>query len=162
MYGFFINQEEKVDLGEISFQHRKTMSLTIIASQKEKELTQRFIYWIERQNIYILKGLEQRTGANDRIDVSLQHGLSLIYAELKSVSSYSGMPKRAIRAALGQILDYQFYDRKEMAQELWIVLDNSELTKDDRSFITSLNTKFKDLNLKLLVEDRNSSFKVYK
>lgn len=155
-------KRKKVDLGEISFQHRKTMSLTIIASQKEKELTQRFIYWIERQNIYILKGLEQRTGANDRIDVSLQHGLSLIYAELKSVSSYSGMPKRAIRAALGQILDYQFYDRKEMAQELWIVLDNSELTKEDRSFITSLNTKFKDLNLKLLVEDRNSSFKVYK
>lgn len=151
----------KVDLNQFIPQYRKSTGRTITVSQKEKELTYRFINWIKKKKIYKLKELEQRTGAKDRIDVSLQQGLSLVYAELKSVSSYDGMPKRAIRAALGQLLDYQLYDRREMAHELWIVLDNCELTKEDKEFITSLNSKFNELNLRLLVEKGNSSFKMY-
>jgi len=155
-------KRKKVNLDDISPQNRKTTGRTITVSQNEKELTQRFLIWIEKEKIYELRELEQRTGANDRIDVTLQQGLSLIYAELKSVSSYSNMPKRAIRAALGQILDYQFYDSKETADELWIVLDKGKLTQEDKEFIKSLNLEFKKLNLKLLVEKNNSSFEVYK
>lgn len=155
------SKRTKVDLNQFIPQYRESTGRTITVSQKEKELTHRFINWIEKQKIYKLKELEQLTGANDRIDVSLLQGLSLVYAELKSVSSYSGMPKRAIRAALGQILDYQLYDRREMAHELWIVLDNCELKKEDKEFIASLNSTFNELNLRLLVEKSNSSFNIY-
>ena len=94
--------------------------------------------------------------------MTIKQGMSLIYAELKSVSSYSKKPKRAIRAALGQVLDYQFYDTSNQASELWIVLDQCKLTTKDKEFIKSLNSNFKSITLKLLVEKNELSFREYK
>jgi len=155
-------EREEVSLDEIIPHERETIGSTITVSQKEKELTHRFLNWIHRQKGIELYGVEQRTGAHDRIDVTIKQGMSLIYAELKSVSSYSKTPKRAIRAALGQILDYQFYDTSSQASELWIVLDQCKLTTIDKNFIKSLNSNFKSITLKLLVEKNELSFREYK
>jgi hypothetical protein len=155
-------KREEVSLGGIIPHERETVGSTITVSQKEKELTHRFLNWINRRKGIELYGVEQRTGAHDRIDVTIKQGMSLIYAELKSVSSYSKTPKRAIRAALGQILDYQFYDTSSQASELWIVLDQCKLTAKDKEFIKSLNSNLKNITLKLLVEKNELSFREYK
>ncbi|UUO25470.1 hypothetical protein FGD67_21305 [Colwellia sp. M166] len=155
-------KRKEVSLGEIISHNREIIGSTITVSQKEKELTHRFLNWINKRKGIELYGVEQRTGAHDRIDVTIKQGMSLIYAELKSVSSYSKKPKRAIRAALGQVLDYQFYDTSNQASELWIVLDQCKLTTKDKEFIKSLNSNFKSITLKLLVEKNELSFREYK
>lgn len=131
----------------------------IVVSKQELKLTQRFVNWLDKHDYYNLKKLEQKANANDRIDVVLRGGEDTIYAELKSISSYANTAKRAIRAALGQILDYQYYDGKPTADELWIVLDTCSISNEDAKFIKTLNKKLVGLNLKIVVESTNGEFK---
>jgi len=133
----------------------------IYISSKEEELTKRFLSWLKStNNQYKFVELEQKANDRDRIDVVLTQGEREIYAELKSVSSYSSKPKRAIRAALGQVLDYQYYDGKPRAHELWIVLDKCELNSSESDFIRTLNNNFKNMNLRLVIENSKGNFKV--
>jgi len=125
----------------------------IYTSSNEAELTKRFLSWLKStNNQYEFIELEQRANDRDRIDVVLKHGKQEVYAELKSVSSYASKPKRAIRAALGQVLDYQYYDGKPKAQELWIVLDKCSLSSSEKDFITNLNKNFENMNLRLVLK----------
>lgn len=154
------SNKEEVSRDGLGLEKRIMKGGKIYANKNEKKLTQNFVRWIKTKSEYSLESLEQRANARDRIDVVLSKKKETIYAELKSVSSYSGMSKRAIRAALGQILDYQFYDGKPKASQLWIVLDSCEITDSEMVFINTLNKKLNNLNLKLIVEDENSSFKI--
>lgn len=142
---------------------RKIEGKEIYASSNEEELTKRFLSWLKStNNQYEFIELEQRANDGDRIDVVLKHGELEVYAELKSVSSYASKPKRAIRAALGQVLDYQYYDGKPRAHELWIVLDKCELNSSENDFIRTLNNNFKNMNLRLVIENSEGNFKVLK
>ncbi|WP_019027650.1 hypothetical protein [Colwellia piezophila] len=99
------SNKEEVSGDGLGLEERIMKGGKIYANKNEKKLTQNFVKWIKTKSEYSLESLEQRANARDRIDVVLSKNKELlkeketIYAELKSVSSYSGMSKRAIRAA---------------------------------------------------------------
>jgi hypothetical protein len=137
-------------------------SKEIFVSQNEKKLTKSFVSWVNSEVKYKVCRLEQKANDRDRIDVVLNDGKNTIYAELKSVNSYSENPKRAIRAGLGQILDYQFFDGMPTAKELWIVIDkcSDEDIESVKLFIDSLNAHLVNLNLRVLVQKKSGIFEL--
>ncbi|WP_157726359.1 hypothetical protein [Imhoffiella purpurea] len=97
-------------------------------------LSKNFIKWLQKKGYDNIE--DECILANlDRIDVRFRLKEKHIFSELKTVSGSS--TKRAIREALGQILDYQYYDDSEKADELWIVI-NDECSESDVSFINKL------------------------
>lgn len=98
------------------------------------KLSNKFIRWLERKGFKSIKS-EFVLANHDRIDVRFTLKDKQIFSELKTVSGSS--VKRAIREALGQILDYQYYDNREKANELWIVI-NDECSDNDVLFIKQL------------------------
>lgn len=92
----------------------------------------------------------------DRVDVLLsRHGLN-IYCELKPVAGSS--TKREIRAALGQLLDYQYYNKSVRADALWIVLD-APCNTQDTAFIAQIRDQHQ-LPLTLVWEE-HGTFRFY-
>lgn len=118
-------------------------------------LQKKFIEWAKARGTKNIQ--EEFVLANgDRIDVSFNFRGKNVFSELKTVSGSS--TKRAIREALGQLLDYQYHGETIASDELWIVVDG-ECNKDDKKFINKLIINHK-LPLVLLWEKNNefSSF----
>ena len=128
---------------------------TVEVTYEHLRLSNRFIKWLNGQGYKNI--VDEYVMANkDRIDVLFHLDNKTILAELKTVSG--GSTKRAIREALGQVLDYQYYDQTENASELWIVV-NSECSDSDQFFIETLISKHK-LPLRLVWET-NRGFKSF-
>jgi hypothetical protein len=124
----------------------------VVVSNGHLKLSNKFIKWLTRQGYKNIKS-EYILANHDRIDVLFNLNNKIIFSELKTVSGSSA--KRAIREALGQILDYQYYDQVVKASELWIVV-NDECSDNDVLFIKTLIDKHK-LPLRLVWE-KNRGF----
>lgn len=130
----------------------------ITASQNELELSTRFVTWINSIGANHIT-LEQRCNERDRIDVAFELNKESTIAELKSISSYNKSAKRAIRAALGQLLDYQYFDRDTKKSKLWIVLDG-KISQKEMDFISKLNTNHK-LSILIIFETDKNKFQSF-
>lgn len=128
---------------------------TVEVSHEHLKLSIKFIKWLGKQGYKKIKN-EYILANQDRIDVLFNLNDKTIFAELKTVSGSSA--KRAIREALGQVLDYQYYDQAERASELWIVV-NDECSDKDMLFINKLIGKHK-LPLRLVWE-KSRGFKSF-
>lgn len=147
--GFEINSSHEYK--SIRLQSGETVEVT----HEHLKLSNRFIKWLGGKGYK--KIVNEYVMANkDRIDVLFHLGNKTILSELKTVSG--GSTKRAIREALGQVLDYQYYDKTVSASELWIVV-NSECSDSDQFFIETLISKHK-LPLRLVWE-KNGGFKSF-
>lgn len=118
-------------------------------SHEHFKLSTRFNKWLGKKGYKYIR-CEYILANQDRIDVLFKLNNKTIFSELKTVSGSSA--KRAIREALGQVLDYQYYDQTESASELWIVL-NGECSDEDVLFIKTLINKH-NLPLRLVWEKR--------
>ncbi len=105
-----------------------------------KLLSDQFVEWLRSYSSGKIHEEYRIEGCQDRIDVIFNFNGETIISELKTVEGSSS--KRAIREALGQVLDYQYYQGKEKADQLWIVL-NDEADVDDIAFINVLIKKHK-------------------
>ncbi len=97
-------------------------------------LTEKFIKWVSKKGFKDIKN-EYILANKDRIDVRFYIDNQLIFTEMKTVGGSSS--KRSIREALGQLLDYQYYNSTIQAKELWIVI-NDKVDESDIQFIDSL------------------------
>lgn len=136
-------------------QKRVIAGKEITASQNELELSARFVTWINSIGASNIAP-EQLCNERDRIDVAFELNNESTIAELKSLSSYNKSAKRAIRAALGQLLDYQYFDRNTKNSKLWIVLDG-KISQKEMDFISRINTNHK-LSVVLIFETEDHQF----
>ena len=134
--------------------NRTVLGKVIEVNQFEYDLTMRFLEFIHNIDASDIS-LEECINVNDRLDVSFRLRNMPVMAELKSVYSHGNSSKRSIRAALGQLLDYQYYDAKTIKSELWIVIDGKVLEKD-LAFVKRLKSNL-GLNL-VLVYELNGQF----
>jgi hypothetical protein len=73
-----------------------------------------------------------------RIDVQVSLGSQTILAELKVCFGVG--PKKSIREALGQLLEYNYYPSRKAADVWWVVLDEAP-SDSDKNYIDRLRTK---------------------
>ncbi|MGI8772041.1 MAG: hypothetical protein ACR2JE_11450 [Acidobacteriaceae bacterium] len=74
------------------------------------------------------------------IDLHFRLGSIEVLAELKV--AYGGNTRHAIREALGQILEYNHYPRRQ-GHDHWLLVLDSEPQRDDRVFVERLREKRK-------------------
>lgn len=86
-----------------------------------------------------LKSKHGLTGVQEHqyVNVRFSRGEERILAELK-VCLGVGTTK-AIREALGQLLEYNHYPMRTVAEQWFVVLD-AEPTSDDKAFVSALRT----------------------
>ncbi len=113
-------------------------SLSIIIP-RHKELCNKFIRWLDRKG-YSVVGREK-----DQVNVEFKDGSNFCRAELKVC--YGITPTFAIREALGQLLEYNYYGWRIPADRWLIVLDSAP-SEHDREYLGRLSGK-KNLPLQL-------------
>lgn len=123
--------------------------------QTHKGLADRFVRSMQKQG-HTCRLEHPLENTRDRVDVLLSRSGQTIYCELKPVAGSS--TKREIRAALGQLLDYQYYNTSVRADALWIVLD-APCDTQDTAFITQIRDQHQ-LSLALVWEEQGA-FRVY-
>jgi hypothetical protein len=103
-----------------------------IITPRHKVLCNEFVSWLGNTGRTVL-GREK-----NRVDVEFRDGKSLCRAELKVC--YGMATTSAIREALGQLLEYNYYGWRTPADRWFIVLD-SEPSKDDVNYVRTLGSK---------------------
>jgi hypothetical protein len=101
---------------------------------KHKIFSNRFTKWL-RKNGY--QNVQRET---DRVDVEFRASGDLCRAELKICNGMQ--PRKAIREALGQLLEYNFYGNRQPAQKWLIVLDEAP-SDSDLTFLSRLVKEFR-------------------
>jgi len=99
---------------------------------RHKRLCNRFISWLNSTGRAVL-GREK-----DRVDVEFRDATSLCRAELKTC--YGMTTTLAIREALGQLLEYNYYGWRTPADRWFIVLD-SPPSEEDVKYMQTLSSK---------------------
>lgn len=117
-------------------------------SRLQNLLALRFSAWLKEQ------GYTDVRYERDYVDISFRCGRQSVMAELKVCSSFS--PRRAIREAVGQVLEYNLYWNESCADEWWIVLDQHAAAADLK-YIKRLRAEF-SFPLFLAYEDEDSGF----
>jgi hypothetical protein len=120
-----------LNLLEDVYQRATPASIKIIRPL-HKELCNKFIRWLHKTGRIVL-GREK-----ERVDVEFQDGRQLCRAELKVC--YGMVPRFAIREALGQLLEYNYYGWRAPADHWFIVLDMPP-TPADVTFVRALSKK---------------------
>jgi len=118
---------------------RATPASLKIITPRHKELCNEFIRWLDREGRWVV-GREK-----GRVDVEFKDGSIFCRAELKVC--YGMTPTFAIREALGQLLEYNYYGWRIPADRWLIVLDSAP-TEHDREYVRRLS-KRKNLPLQL-------------
>jgi len=119
-------------------------SLKIIIPRHER-LSNAFIRWLDRTGRRVV-GRER-----NRVDVEFEEGSNSCLAELKVC--YGMTPVFAIREALGQLLEYNYYGWRIPADRWFVVLD-SKPSEQDLSYVQKLSEERK-LPLVLLWKSGN-------
>jgi hypothetical protein len=123
---------------EEAYQRATPASIKIIRPL-HKELSNKFVRWLHKTGCKVL-GQEK-----ERVDVEFQDGAKLCRAELKVC--YGMTTRFAVREALGQLLEYNYYGRRSPADR-WIIVLDLPPTPTDVTFVRTL-TKKKGLPLSL-------------
>ena len=99
---------------------------------RHKKLCNKFISWLNSTGRAVL------SWEKDRVDVEFRDGTGLCRAELKTC--YGMTTTLAIREALGQLLEYNYYGWRAPADRWFIVLD-SPPSKEDVKYLQTLRGK---------------------
>jgi len=100
----------------------------------EELLRKQFVKWLREQN----NEISDIKIEDNNVDVKFKIDNNLYYAELKICDRQS--PKRAIRNAIAQLLEYSYYPGNTQASYLIIVLDSCP-SKEDIEFINILKKR---------------------
>lgn len=95
-------------------------------------LSNEFRKWLDRE--HSIAAQQEKS----QIDIRFKRGRVNVFAELKICDG--GSTRHGIREALGQLLEYNFYPRRENSAEWLIVLD-TEPSRDDVAYIGALREK---------------------
>ena len=127
-----------MSLAETSY-IRASPALIRLIQPKHKKLANQFAKWLRAQGFEEVK-LEQ-----NQIDVTFVQGDTEYMSELKVVYNLSAT--KSIREAMGQILEYNFYESRHPFDE-WIVLVDKPPADSDLDYIRRLGDELKiPLNL---------------
>jgi hypothetical protein len=96
-------------------------------------LSNRFTGWL--QNAFGVTAVQER----QQIDATFKHNGKKFLVEFKI--AYLGDTKRAIREALGQILEYNHYPQR-VSHDHWLLILNTEPDKNDKVFLNRLREAF--------------------
>jgi hypothetical protein len=112
---------------------RYTPAAMRLISRKHVELSNRFKVWLQNTSgIHVNQ--EQ-----DHIDATFEVGKKRFLAEFKI--AYLGNTKKAIREALGQILEYNHYPPK-VSRDHWLLVLDTVPRKEDLTFLGLLRERF--------------------
>jgi len=112
---------------------RYTPAASRMIARKHQALSNRFRDWMDRaHNIHVRQEREH-------IDAVFEAGGRTFLAEFKV--AYHGDTRRAIREALGQILEYNHYPPRISHDHSLLILDATP-RKDDMAFLRCLTEKF--------------------
>jgi hypothetical protein len=128
-----MNTHEAEPLNEAAYMRQTRASLRNV-ERLHAVLSNRFRDWLNRS--FAIHPEQERNS----IDVTFNHNGLAHLAELKIC--YGGNTRAAIREALGQILEYNYYPPRSEAQSWWLVLDHSP-SKADLQYIDALKSRHK-------------------
>lgn len=131
------NRQQRSALAEDGYYRESSSKLKIIIPRHNK-LSNNFTSWLKS------KGISAKQEDN-YIDVLFKVGSVNYIAELKVV--YGAGTTKAIREALGQLLEYNYYPGREAKKEWMVVLDKPP-SKMDQDYIKTLIKKI-DLPLRV-------------
>jgi hypothetical protein len=111
---------------------RATPASIKIIRPLHKELSNEFVRWLRKTGRKVL-GQEK-----ERVDVELRDGQYSCRAELKVC--YGLTSRFAVREALGQLLEYNYYGQRSTADR-WIIVLDMPPTPTDVTFVQALSKK---------------------
>lgn len=111
---------------------------------EHNKLALRFYKWLQE------KGYGEIEFEKSRVDIEFKEDGQLCRAELKVCRSLS--TTKALREALGQLLEYNFYGERKQASRWYVVLD-SKPSKEDREYVDRLRRSELRLPLMLCWQD---------
>ncbi|MCJ8350840.1 hypothetical protein [Moritella sp.] len=136
---------------------------------REQFLAKYFDIWLNEQN-NVMDTDEQtkkkyQNGSNegyDYFDFSFSCNNKKYIAELKSTLEGFRTVKMCIRLAVGQLLDYAIYDRKHNEYEKLLIVVDSKPTRQDFTFIDTLNNQLKTNFQLFYMNQETKKFYTYK
>ncbi len=93
---------------------------------RHRRLSRKFAKWLAN------KGCDGIKVERDQIDVSFRNKGVTYMVEIKII--YKVSTKHAIREAIGQVLEYNYYEKRKPADN-WIILIDSEPTDDNIRYL---------------------------
>lgn len=138
---------KKIDKKAPKSTTRKAVDAMDVKLNENGVLKKIFCDWLEKKKIYDDILCEDGIDKGQRVDVSMtksQSGVRVL-CELKWINDIDF--KQKIRMAVGQLLEYQFYDKSNNS-ELWLVINQPP----EKKYVEYLNA---------LKERMNESFHVY-
>ena len=115
-------------LAEDGYYRESPQSLKFIVKRHNK-LSNDFCQWLNRA------GYQEISQENHHVDMSFKRSGKLYLAELKVC--YGTGSTKAIREALGQLLEYNYYPGRSLT-DYWVIVLDEHPTSDDVSFIRKL------------------------
>lgn len=109
---------------------RATRKTLRVIKPRHKRMARRFAKWL------IENGYKKVEVEKNQIDLRFRGSGTRYMAELKIV--YSISTKHAIREAVGQVLEYNYYEGRKPADK-WVILIDSEPSDEDRKYIKRLS-----------------------
>lgn len=123
----------QVPLAEDGY-YREIGERSLLILRKHNRLSNRFREWLKREGF---KGVSRE---QNRVDVEFTDRGQLFRAELKTC--YPVGTTKAIREALGQLLEYNYYGERQPADQWLIVLDQ-EPSSQDKAYIKTLRERLR-------------------
>jgi|ERR1035441_9234218 hypothetical protein len=118
---------------ELAYQ-RETPASKKMIERLHDSLSNLFRLWVERR--FAANAKQEK----NRIDLTFTHSAKRNLAELKIC--YCSETRHAIREAVGQLFEYNYYPSNEEADYWWLVLD-CEPSLTDRKYISVLIDKYR-------------------
>ncbi|MCU1254116.1 MAG: hypothetical protein JWM83_415 [Candidatus Angelobacter sp.] len=123
------NDESRRDALIEEVYYRETQARSKFIVRYHNKLSNEFCNWLERKHAIVPRQEYQW------IDIRFELGNQTMLAELKTCFGVG--TRKAIREALGQLLEYNHYPSRETCDQWFIVLDE-EPSDDDRRYIEIL------------------------
>ncbi|MFW9885134.1 MAG: hypothetical protein ACFFEX_12180 [Candidatus Thorarchaeota archaeon] len=111
---------------------RATRKMMKVIQPRHRRLSRKFAKWLANE------GYDRIRVEKDQIDVTFQDDRITYMVEIKIV--YKVSTKYAIREAIGQVLEYNYYEGRKPADN-WIILIESEPTDDDIQYLKRIKKK---------------------
>ncbi|MHA1882505.1 MAG: hypothetical protein ACTSUO_05615, partial [Candidatus Thorarchaeota archaeon] len=111
---------------------RATRRMLRVIKPRHKRLSRKFAKWLAD------KGYERIKVERNQIDVSFRDNGIRYMVEIKIV--YKVSTKHAIREAIGQVLEYNYYEGRKPSDN-WIILLDTEPTDDDIRYLKKIKKK---------------------
>ena len=125
---------------------RATPATIRLIYRKHVSLSKRFLEWLRDEHAI--------SAVRERSQIDLQFNLGRKTALVEFKVAYNGNTKAAIREALGQLLEYNDYPRRD-CHDLWFLVLDVAPSVDDLAFVEAL-TKNQFLPLILAWEDHEA------